>query len=392
MSSTTFFIIFIPILAVILLAVNLILAPHNPYQEKDSVFECGFHSFLGQNRTQFSVSFFIFGLLFLLFDLEILLVYPYSVSGYTNNIYGLAIMMAFFLLLTLGFVFELGKNALTIDSRQSDSYGKKNTDTPVAFFAEPDFINKFALLHSSTNPFGENDPDNTNLDQDMPLAFFAEPDFINKFALLYSSTNPFGGNNMNNTNSDQDMPDRSPLDEAGQYDSDGSDESTYVPLSAEAAKRNEDDLEKLEILQDKERELQKVYENAELVLLSPDASKITEQQHNDYIDDDQPDLNDLSSQITKVREEIKELEDKMESRRQPGYEPSERSDSPSNNSPDAPNNQPVPETGDTGESTEFILPVMFILSTEISLVSIFCIIYKLYKIDFFKFLRSYFLF
>lgn len=128
MTSTTFFIIFIPILSLILLFVNLLLAPHNPYQEKDSVFECGFHSFLGQNRTQFSVSFFIFGLLFLLFDLEILLVYPYSVSGYNNDIYGLVIMMIFFVLLTLGFIFELGKNALTIDSRQTSSYS--NGDTP----------------------------------------------------------------------------------------------------------------------------------------------------------------------------------------------------------------------------------------------------------------------
>lgn len=118
MTTTTFFIIFIPILSVILLMVNLLLAPHNPYQEKDSVFECGFHSFLGQNRTQFSVSFFIFGLLFLLFDLEIVLIYPYSVSSYTNDIYGLIIMIVFFILLTLGFIFELGKNALTIDSRQ----------------------------------------------------------------------------------------------------------------------------------------------------------------------------------------------------------------------------------------------------------------------------------
>jgi NADH-ubiquinone oxidoreductase chain 3 len=130
MTSTTFFIIFIPILAILLLSINLILAPHNPYQEKDSVFECGFHSFLGQNRTQFSVSFFIFALLFLLFDLEILLVYPYSVSGYTNDIYGLVIMMVFFVLLTLGFIFELGKNALTIDSRQTSSYN--NVDTPVS--------------------------------------------------------------------------------------------------------------------------------------------------------------------------------------------------------------------------------------------------------------------
>ncbi len=119
MTSTTFFFVFIPLLAIILLAVNLIFAPHNPYQEKDSAFECGFHSFLGQNRTQFSISFFIFALLFLLFDLEILLVYPYVVSAYTNGIYGLVIMLIFFLALTLGFAFELGKNALKIESRQT---------------------------------------------------------------------------------------------------------------------------------------------------------------------------------------------------------------------------------------------------------------------------------
>ena len=105
-------------LTFILLAVNLIFAPHNPYMEKNSAFECGFSSFLGQNRTQFSISFFIFALLFLLFDLEILLVYPYLVSAYTNGIYGLVVMLIFLLALTLGFAFELGKKALSIDSRQ----------------------------------------------------------------------------------------------------------------------------------------------------------------------------------------------------------------------------------------------------------------------------------
>ena len=118
MTSQTFFFIFVPLLALILLGLNLVLAPHNPYDEKDSAFECGFHSFLGQNRSEFSISFFIFALLFLLFDLEILLVYPYVVSAYVNGIFGLIIMLLFFLVLTLGFVFELGKNALSIDSRQ----------------------------------------------------------------------------------------------------------------------------------------------------------------------------------------------------------------------------------------------------------------------------------
>lgn len=91
---------------------------HNPYPEKDSPFECGFHSYLGQNRTQFSISYYTHALLFLLFDLEILLVYPLAVSGYTNDGYGLVIMLIFFVVLSLGFVYELGKNALKIDSRQ----------------------------------------------------------------------------------------------------------------------------------------------------------------------------------------------------------------------------------------------------------------------------------
>ena len=119
MSSMTFFFLFVSILALVFLIVNLILAPHNPYQEKYSIFECGFHSFLGQNRTQFGVKFFIFALVYLLLDLEILLIYPLGVSMYVNNVYGLSIAIIFILIITAGFVFELGKKALTIDSRQS---------------------------------------------------------------------------------------------------------------------------------------------------------------------------------------------------------------------------------------------------------------------------------
>ena len=75
MTSLTFFFFLIPMLAILLLAINILLSPHNPYQEKNSAFECGFHSFLGQNRTQFSISFFIFALLFVFFDFDIFFVY-----------------------------------------------------------------------------------------------------------------------------------------------------------------------------------------------------------------------------------------------------------------------------------------------------------------------------
>jgi len=110
------------IVGFVLLLVNFMLASHNPYMEKKTAFECGFHSFLGQNRTQFTISFFIFALLFLLFDLEILLIYPYTISAYNNTAYGLLIMLIFFVLLTGGLVFELGKKALSIYSKQNSLY------------------------------------------------------------------------------------------------------------------------------------------------------------------------------------------------------------------------------------------------------------------------------
>nr|YP_009449462.1 NADH dehydrogenase subunit 3 [Hirsutella vermicola]AQT19612.1 NADH dehydrogenase subunit 3 [Hirsutella vermicola] len=126
MSSMTFIFIVVLILTILFLALNFILAPHNPYQEKYSIFECGFHSFLGQNRTQFGVKFFIFALVYLLLDLEILVIYPFGLSGYENGVYGLIIVLIFIGIITAGFVFELGKNALKIDSRQSFNYCYKS--------------------------------------------------------------------------------------------------------------------------------------------------------------------------------------------------------------------------------------------------------------------------
>src|SRR5690606_18837275 len=119
MSSMTFLFIFVTVLSLVFLLLNFIFAPHNPYQEKYSIFECGFHSFLGQNRTQFGVKFFIFALVYLLLDLEIVMIYPFAVSEYENGIYGLIVVLIFIVTITIGFIFELGKGALKIESKQT---------------------------------------------------------------------------------------------------------------------------------------------------------------------------------------------------------------------------------------------------------------------------------
>lgn len=117
MSSMTLFILFVSIIAILFLIINLLFAPHNPYQEKYSMFECGFHSFQ-QTRSPFNIAFFIYALVYLLLDLEILLLFPFAVSEYVNNLYGLVTTLIFILIITIGFIFELGKGALKIPSKQ----------------------------------------------------------------------------------------------------------------------------------------------------------------------------------------------------------------------------------------------------------------------------------
>jgi NADH-ubiquinone oxidoreductase chain 3 len=136
MSSITCFFIFVSILSSIFLLLNFLFAPHNPYQEKYSIFECGFHSFLGQNRTQFGIKFFIFALVYLLLDLEIVMIYPFGLSEYENGVYGLIIVLIFIGIITIGFIFELGKNALKIESRQSLTFTYKSNN----------FVNTFSDL------------------------------------------------------------------------------------------------------------------------------------------------------------------------------------------------------------------------------------------------------
>jgi NADH-ubiquinone oxidoreductase chain 3 len=112
------FFLIIFLLSFILLLLNISFSYKNPYMEKKSAFECGYHSFLWQNRVEFSISFFIFGLLFLIFDLEILLTYPYVISSYYNNMLGLIIILIFFIILTLGFLYEIGKKALMLYNKK----------------------------------------------------------------------------------------------------------------------------------------------------------------------------------------------------------------------------------------------------------------------------------
>ena len=53
-------------------------------------------------------------MLFLIFDLEILLLFPLAVSLYHVSAFGFSIAIIFFTILTIGFVLEIGSGAIKI--------------------------------------------------------------------------------------------------------------------------------------------------------------------------------------------------------------------------------------------------------------------------------------
>ena len=111
--------IFVPILSGILLALNLLLAPKQPYEAKVSAYECGFSPVYGQTRNVFYINFFLVALLFLIFDLEILLLFPIAVTLYNVSIFGFSMVLIFFIVLTIGFVLEIGSGSIKLASNNS---------------------------------------------------------------------------------------------------------------------------------------------------------------------------------------------------------------------------------------------------------------------------------
>lgn len=80
-------------------------------REKSSIYVCGFIPF-SETRYQFEIQFYSIAILFLLFDIEVLYLYPFSInySMLTDN--GLTSMFFFLLILIIGVVFEIKSNIL----------------------------------------------------------------------------------------------------------------------------------------------------------------------------------------------------------------------------------------------------------------------------------------
>jgi NADH-ubiquinone oxidoreductase chain 3 len=109
--------LFVPLLALIFLSLNLLLSSHKPDEAKVSAYECGFSPVYGQTRSTFQIHFYVIAMLFLVFDLEILLLLPISVTLYQVSVFGLSVALVFFFVLTIGFILEIGSGAIKITNK-----------------------------------------------------------------------------------------------------------------------------------------------------------------------------------------------------------------------------------------------------------------------------------
>ncbi len=111
---------YIPILMQFILAVGFVvgtiiisgkLGPKRSSETKDKNFECGVES-VGNARIPFSVKYFLVAILFVLFDVEVIFLYPWAVNFKELGVEGMLKMIVFMSLLLVGFFYIIKKKAL----------------------------------------------------------------------------------------------------------------------------------------------------------------------------------------------------------------------------------------------------------------------------------------
>ena len=93
------------------MGVSVLTGTHQPTEEKNSEYECGFPAF-EEPRSQFDVRFYLVAILFIVFDLEIAFVFPWAVVFRGLGVFALVEMGIFLGLLVLGFAYAWKKGAL----------------------------------------------------------------------------------------------------------------------------------------------------------------------------------------------------------------------------------------------------------------------------------------
>ena len=98
-------------LAGALITVSSIVGRHKPSPEKDQPYECGIRP-TGDAREPFSVHFYMVGLIFILFDIEAIFLYPWALVYHDLKVFGFVEMLLYIVILLVGYIYLWKKGAL----------------------------------------------------------------------------------------------------------------------------------------------------------------------------------------------------------------------------------------------------------------------------------------
>jgi len=98
-------------LSVIIISLSYFLVFQQNDAEKISAYECGFQPF-EEARGSFDIKFYLVAILFIVFDLEIMFLFPWAVGLSLLDFYGFWSMIVFIFILSIGFLYEWKKGAL----------------------------------------------------------------------------------------------------------------------------------------------------------------------------------------------------------------------------------------------------------------------------------------
>jgi NADH-quinone oxidoreductase subunit A len=94
-----------------LIVVSAIVGKHKRTREKDQPYECGIRP-TGDAREPISVQFYMVALLFILFDIEAIFLYPWALVYHDLKLFGFVEMLVYIIILLAGYIFLWKKGAL----------------------------------------------------------------------------------------------------------------------------------------------------------------------------------------------------------------------------------------------------------------------------------------
>ncbi|MCP4632495.1 MAG: NADH-quinone oxidoreductase subunit A [candidate division Zixibacteria bacterium] len=95
----------------VMLIIPKILGKRESNAIKDDIYECGIPA-VGDARERFPIKFYLIAILFLLFDIEAVFLYPWAFIYNKLGIFGLIEMGVFILILLIGYMYVIKKGAL----------------------------------------------------------------------------------------------------------------------------------------------------------------------------------------------------------------------------------------------------------------------------------------